>query len=276
MDKYKIFVIVVNWQKPNMTIELIENLKNQTHQTTPILVDTGSQDNSIELISNYSFDGIKIFSDFNGGFGYGCNLGIKKAIAENADYIWFLNNDALPEKDCLQLLVEESISHNNNGLVGAKLIDNSKLLPPHFGHYLNPFTFKSQCITCEDGLNKKYKWLTLASSLVPVNIVKEVGFFDEKYFMYWEDADYCMRLHNAGYKLHLAEKALTHHVTGTSSNQIKDKAIEWYLVSSFLWIRKHFKFPIYAKFLISIRYLAKSVFLLDTKRFLMTLNAIFT
>ena len=272
MDKYKIFVIIVNWQKPNITIELIENLKKQTYKNIPILIDNGSQDDSIELISNYSFVGLKIFSDFNGGFGYGCNLGIKKAIAENADYIWFLNNDALPEDDCLQLLVEKSILHKNTGLVGSKLIDNSNLLPPHYGHYLNPYTLQTKCITCEDELIEKYKWLTMASSLLPVNILKEVGFFDEKYFMYWEDADYCMRLKNAGYKLHLAENAKTHHITGTSSSQIKDKAVEWYLVSSLLWIKKHFNFPLYGKLLILVRYLVKSVLLLDVRRFKMTMS----
>jgi GT2 family glycosyltransferase len=118
----------------------------------------------------------------------------------------------------------------------------------------------------------RYSWITGASMLLNVEALKEVGVFDTGYFMYWEDADLCMRLRRCGFKMAVASDAIVIHAAGTSSNHIEIKRYSWHLTSQLRWVKINYNFIAYGVFIVYLRHFIKSIISLNASRFLMSWN----
>lgn len=275
-DNPKVAVVLVNWQQVNYTLKSVSSLIRQTIQPLIIVVDNGSTDCSIELLSSQLPSGVYLIScESNNGFGSGCNVGIELAISLGADYVWLLNNDAIAKDDCLQRMLALISPFDLTGVVGANIIDPTGLVVNHAGSLLNGTTFSTQYTSCECVLNNKtYSWITGACMLLPTCVLKKVGLFDKRYFMYWEDADLCVRIKNAGYSLRVAQDAIIYHSAGISSINLQLQRFEWHVKSQLIWVNKNYKFKIYGKFLVIFRHFFKSVITINFSRFIMLIKVV--
>lgn len=170
---------------------------------------------------------ILIKNDKNYGFARGNNIGISYALKSlDAEYVLLLNNDTVVDKDFLTELVDVAKNNDNVGFVGPKVyIYNDKNIlqvaggakvdlkhgevdeiayhqrdEGQFDHYLEPDYIGGTCILCSR------------------EVIEEVGMLDPGYFMYWEDADWCFRGRNQGYKSVYAFKSKIWHKYGASSD----------------------------------------------------------
>lgn len=273
-DSPKIAAVLVNWRQPIRTLEAVQALNAQSFRPLIIVVDNGSGDNSAEILARQlPEDALLVLRDTNGGFGAGCNAGIKKAISLGADYIWLINNDASPEVDSLERMLAVLMGRKEIGIVGANIKDPSLTVPDHAGTVMSRFAFNCRYTLADDDLDgDKYAWITGACMLLPVPALKKVGMFDESYFMYWEDADLCSRFRAAGYSLRVAARAIVHHSAGTSSDHLRLQRFEWHYRSQTRWIQKNYPWKIFGKTIVSMRHLIKSMLTLDWPRFLLSLK----
>lgn len=108
MKTPKVIVVVLNYQRPQETIECITSLKESHYSNFELLiVDNASSDNSVQKILT-AFPEIHIhISDSNLGYAGGMNNGIRQAILDNPEYVMVINSDTLVARDCIRLLVEE-------------------------------------------------------------------------------------------------------------------------------------------------------------------------
>ena len=211
--------VLVNWNGYRNTIACLDRLKAMPFDGLDIVVvDNGSTDDSTEQIHSAHPDVKLIKTEHNLGFAAGCNRGIRYAIDCGSRYVWLLNNDTQPDPDALQHLVNVAESGNRIGAVGSVLY----LTDPH----KDVQCWGGGIVNCWFGYSREAKkperagrldYLTAASVLVPALVFNDVGLFDERYFLYWEDADFSFRLRRRGWSLAVAAEAMVRHENGAST-----------------------------------------------------------
>ena len=274
LKNLKVATVLVNWRQAQRTLEAVYALDAQTVQSTIIVVDNGSGDDSVQILATLlPKNALLIIRDTNGGFGVGCNEGIKEAISLGVDYIWLINNDATAKVDCLEQMLGVSLKSVDVGIVGATIKDPSNIIADHSGTVLNGLSFECRNTLLDEDLNnEKYVWITGACMLISVPVLKKVGMFDENYFMYWEDADLCSRFRAEGYTLKIARKAIVFHEAGTSSDHMRLRRFEWHYRSQIRWVKKNYRWKNFGIIIISMRHIIKSMLNRDLPRFLMSLK----
>jgi GT2 family glycosyltransferase len=239
-------IIILNWNGWRDTIRCLDSLQKlefASHQI--IVVDNGSTDDSCFQIES-AYPKIKLLrSDSNLGFGGGCNIGIRYALAHGADFIWLLNNDTVVQSVTLSALVNQMHSDPYNGAVGSVLfyMNNPNAIQAWGGGYVNFLTGRStHCFSPVDPNSLNY--LTAASILLRKEALEEVGIFDEKsFFMYWEDVDLCYRLRNDGWKLDVAPGAKVLHQESGSLGAKNSQLYRYYSASVVQFFKQHSKVP---------------------------------
>lgn len=272
----KVAAVIVNWRQPHRTIEAVHALAKQTvPPAVVVVVDNGSGDDSVNQLRVALPSALLVARETNGGFGTGCNAGIELAISFGVDYVWLINNDAMPEEHCLERMLARAKIDPEIGVIGACIHEPKNTVADHSGCIMNPFSFNCKYTFSETEITaSKYAWITGASMLLTSRALKKIGLFDTGYFMYWEDADICCRMRRAGLKLAIAENAVVHHEAGTSSNDIRLSRFKWHLESQVRWVVCNYSHKFYGIIVVYARHLIKSIATRDFNRLSMTVASL--
>ena len=243
----KVSIILVNYNGLKDTISCVESLQGISYQNYEIIiVDNGSENDYRLLKDVYSGTNIKILSTNNNiGFSGGNNVGIKYALESKSDYILLLNNDTVVESDFLTSMVQTAEKNNDEVVVTCKIMYESRRdIVWYAGGSFSKITSR----TVSYGINKiddefsSVKHVTFASGccmLIPCYVVRVVGLMDEKYFLYCEDTDYCLRIIRSGYKIIFEPKSKIYHKVSASANRLPGIQT-YYLVRNKLYIIKKY------------------------------------
>jgi GT2 family glycosyltransferase len=239
-------IIILNWQNWHDTLACVGSLRELRYDNFNIVVvDNGSTNDSAERIRKLAPDCNLVISERNLGFGGGNNIAIRQALAAGADFIWLLNNDTRPEPQALAKLVECAESDPSIGAVGSVLyyMDNPGVVQAWGGGSINYALGRSHTAT-QVSQSASLEYLTAASLLLRSSAIDQVGGFDPNFFMYWEDADLCLRLRDGGWKLVVAEDSRVLHRESASLGK-KSPLLDYYYSNSVVhFFRKHSKFPV--------------------------------
>ena len=239
----KVSLIILNWNGCKMTQEELENvalLDTSGLDATCIVVDNGSTDDSLEKLSVYNLPNMKYkFIETNENLGYagGNNVGMKYAYKEGFDYMILLNNDVILPKDILIKLVNVAEKDKEIGLLVPKMYfaegyefhkerykkeDLGKVIwyAGGFIDWRNVYSTHRGVDEVDHGQYNKEEEIEAANGaclLIRKEVVKDVGYLRDKYFMYWEDADFCLRAKKSGWKIiYTPETVLWHKVSASS------------------------------------------------------------
>jgi GT2 family glycosyltransferase len=208
-----VFVLLLNWNGWRDTIKCLNSLKGLDYPCfRVVVVDNGSTDNSLTQI-RAAFPSIALIeAGKNLGFAGGCNLGIKYALRQKAQYVWLLNNDTEVDPQALRALVETAEADTRIGAVGSAIysMTEPEQLQAWGGGHVNFWLGRSRHFVSPVA-DEQIQFLTAASLLIRSSVVQSIGFLDEAFFMYWEDADYCFRLRQAGWGLAVAGSSKVRH-----------------------------------------------------------------
>ena len=243
----KVSIVLINWNNSSDTIECLESLKEISYPDYNIfLLDNNSEDNSQEEITKYlstraennefnydvidvvnlnkdysNLDLLYIINDVNSGFASGNNI-VLKYIRDyvDLDYVLLLNNDTIVVSDFLDCLVKTASSMENIGFTGIRTYyyDDPQVLQTIGGSLIDSVHCESCAITCVSDKMSVCDFITGSCMLVKRDVLDTVGFFDSKLFMYWEDADWCIRGRNKGYISVTSPDSMIYHKDGGSSS----------------------------------------------------------
>ena len=251
-------VVLLNWNGVELTIACIESLLcGLLIPDHIVVVDNASTDGSADMIEA-KFQQVQIIRNAeNLGFAGGNNIGIQQLIKQNVDYIWVLNNDTEIDKKCLDELVKFMAGEPGvSGCCGKILYDNPHDKIWYAGATLNKYTLKSKHRGELEIDKGQYNdpdatpFITGCCMFVRKLAWKCVGGFDEQFFAYSEDLDWCLRAGNLGLKLRYVPRAIIYHkVSATFKKTTTQKSggtsspFAIYLVSRnrMFLIRKHAK-----------------------------------
>lgn len=237
--------VLLNWNGAADTIACLRSLALQDYPALHILVvDNGSTDNSVAAI-RAAFPNVDIIeAGANLGFARGNNLGIRRAVAAGAAYVWLLNNDTIAPPDTCSKLVAKARATPNAGLIGSVLYfmhDPSRIQAWGGGNLIVWLARSTHFHRPTPLVPTSY--LTFASVLIPRPVLESVGVLYEGSFMYWDDADLSLRVTCAGYALAVAEDTAILHKEGGSSTH-RSPLIDRYAVASGLhFLRRHSRVP---------------------------------
>jgi alpha-1,3-rhamnosyl/mannosyltransferase len=243
-------IIVVNWNNAPQTIRCLRSLEELVERPLKVwVVDNGSRDHSVERLGEFIRQSTLtmelIQSSENLGFGGGCNLGMDRAFADGADSVWLLNNDAVADRHALQALQHKLAESETIGAVGSVIYDLRR--PRHVQVWGGGRIVRWAGVTTHSrgpARGSRIDYLTGASLLLKRKAIEAVGGFDSPaFFMYWEDADLCLRLTQAGWQLAVAEDSRIWHEHSSSLGRTHPLKDYYVTRSAGVFARRHAKYP---------------------------------
>ena len=253
----KVSIVTLNWNNPGDTVECLQTLREIIYPNFDIVVvDNGSTDDSIEIISKNFSDVMLIKNSINLGYTGGNNVGIEYALQHDAEHIFILNNDTVVDHNILKELVKVAESDPSVGMVACKIykygqdkiidsvgciIDFRETIANNRGH--------NQKDTGQFDMVEEVDSADGCGFLVKKEVVENIGMFDESYFAYCEEIDWNLRARKSGYKVLYCPDAVLWH-KGSASTGGKYNAFRSYLVgrSALIFMKKHANFGEWLKF----------------------------
>lgn len=241
----KVSIVLVNYNGKEYLNDLLESIEAQDYEDVDVvLVDNGSTDDSVAwLKENYAKLSL-LEAEHNEGFGEGCNVGIDYALEHGAEYILLLNTDTVIEKN----LVSELVKYADTDTVTTATIYCGEIGEKQLwysGGKINFVTANTeQLIYGENDRNPTYQvdFISGCCMLLHKSLFEKVGKFDKKFFLYYEDADFCVRMKNANITmLYLTTTSLWHKVGGSSVGGSETSCSTQYYVTRnrLLFAEKH-------------------------------------
>lgn len=225
MAANKTFVVVPNWNGVDSIAAALDSLQAQTYKTIIVVVDNGSEDGSIELIKKKYPDVILLEQSKNLGFAGGVNVGIKHAIEHDAEYVALFNNDATADKNWLSNLIDRLENEPKAGIATGKLMRSDKEHIDSTGEFYTIWgmPFPRGRNELDQAQFDKAELVFAASggaSLYRVEMLKQIGLFDEDFFAYFEDVDISFRAQLSGWKVWYEPAAVAYHAVGATSSKL--------------------------------------------------------
>jgi GT2 family glycosyltransferase/lipopolysaccharide/colanic/teichoic acid biosynthesis glycosyltransferase len=260
LPKFDISIVIVNYNVKEYLVNLLFSIRKATHNRSVqvFVVDNNSTDGSIEFLSPKFPEVIFIGNSVNVGFGKANNQAIKIA---DSTYTLLLNPDTLIGEDTLDVMFDHMEQNPGSGAAGCKLLNPDGSFAPESRRTVpTPMSalWKVVGLTRLFPRSKRFGdyymgWLdeNLAGP-VPVlsgafmffrtSILKDLGGFDERFFMYGEDIDLSYRTTNAGYQIDYVPTTSIIHYKGESTRKENLDYVIVFNKAMYQFFEKHYSF----------------------------------
>jgi GT2 family glycosyltransferase len=239
MKKVEVSIIIVNFNTKKLIKECLESIfASKTKATFEIIVvDNNSTDGSRDYLKSQNSKSKNleiILNNDNMGFAKANNLGIKMA---RGKYILLLNSDTQVKAGAVDKMLTFAKETKDAGVVAPKLLNSDGSIQESVFPFPTIGKTIRQYWLGEKNLLDKYApkaddpitvdVVVAAAFLITPLALEKVGLLNEKYFMYFEDLDYCKRVWNAGLKVYYYPGAEVIHYHGASGKKVVDDANQW-------------------------------------------------
>lgn len=248
----KIAIIILNWNGKKDTLECLASIKKMEDNPSfiTIVVDNGSTDDSAAAILQAHPEITLLQTGQNLGFSGGNNVGIQYALEQGADYLFLLNNDTAVDPSILKHFKEGFQKDPSIGILGAKIyLFHSKDTFDHFGGSWNQKKAEFDFIGWRQIEDKKsfeemhpIDYVCGAAMMIKKEVFARIGLLEPRFFLMWEDADFCFRARNAGFKVMTCPKAIIWHKVHASFVGGKIHSTYFNARNRLLWIERHCSF----------------------------------
>ncbi len=215
-----------------------------------IVVDNDSQDGTAEAVESLllSIPNLKLIRNKNTGFSAGNNLGIKQA---QGRYVLLLNPDTKVEPDTFEVMLDMMENRPTVGITGCKVIKPGgnldlacrRRFPNPLNSFKRLFLLNNKDYNYSDvDENKEMEVDSVVGAFLLIRkfVVDQIGFLDEKFFMYGEDLDWCFRCKAAGFKVLYYPRTFITHYKGASSAQVPQRALRWFHDAMWIFYKKYY------------------------------------
>lgn len=243
-----VVAVVLNWRRPRDTIACLASLRTHAPDTSVIVVDNASGDDSVSQISA-AFPSIRVIAnERNDGYAGGNNVGLRAALDTDADAVLILNNDVVVRPGFLEPLVARlGGPHRIVAPVSLRADDPSKI------DFLRARVDLRNCALIAEHrdetmpvLDPVYEtdYCTGSAMLIDAALLRQIGLFDEQFFLVWEDVDLCLRARRVGVRCHVVTASQVLHGRSVSFGGDGSPLFQYFFArNSFLITEKHLRWP---------------------------------
>jgi GT2 family glycosyltransferase len=216
-------IVILNWRGLADTLACLTSLQKVSYPSVKIIVvENGSGDNSAQEIRKAFQDVIFLEQDVNYGYAGGNNIGIQYAKESDFDYVLLLNNDVEVEPVFLTHMVKVSEEHPFVGIAGPTIyyFDQPDTIWSAGGR-VDWVKGDTHMIGIDEpdagqyGLDPRpVEWITGCALLIKKQVFEQIGGLDERFFAYYEEAEFCIRARRAGWSVvHVPTAKVWHKIS---------------------------------------------------------------
>jgi len=240
-----LLTVLLNWRSAEMTLRAAASALAALEGIVGalVIVDNDSGDGSFETMTaevrkrgwDQGPQAVRVLqSGHNGGFGAGNNFGIRAAMPDGSapEFVYILNSDAFPERGAIRALVQHLQAHPATGFAGSYIYGEDGA--PH----RTAFRFPSVASEFEGQIRfgpvsrilnrwivaqpipqqtRRVDWLAGASLMMRMAVLDQIGLFDERFFLYFEETDLCRRAALAGWPTDYVVESRVMHIGSVST-----------------------------------------------------------
>lgn len=250
MINFDITIVIVNWNTKDMLMDCINSIVmyNNIDFIRIIVVDNDSSDESAEMV-NSMFPFVKVInSGGNIGFAKANNIAISHI---DTPFVLFLNPDTLVYSGTIEKMIQFIKTHNEIGLMSCKtkypegqscnIGTDGEVQTLALQWFPTPLTELISILCLTDRNIQRFKKILPyhdpnksgyvnkimgTCMMVRKEVLDTIGGFDERFFMYGEDADFCKRISDNGWKLYyMSDVEIAHLCGGSSNNTTKEFSV---------------------------------------------------
>lgn len=255
-------IIIINYNSTLPLLHCVKSLLNAagTISLSIYVHDNASKKDDVNRLTTDFPEVLLTKNDRNLGFAKAVNNALKQGAAP---YILILNPDTLVQPDLLSDAIRHMEDHPDIGILGPMIFDSDGAIQGSARAFPNPLTalfgrksilskiFPNNPITRENILTARsdgvtpmeVDWVSGACMLVRREAVNQVGPLDDKFFMYWEDADWCRRMWRKGWKVVYFPRSSVMHYVGVSSETNIFRSVLEFHKSIYRLFNKHAQVP---------------------------------
>ncbi len=220
----KLSIVIVNWNVRELLFKCLESLFLYAPKIPfeVCVIDNASHDGSVEMIQQ-RFKSVKCISnESNRGFGAACNQGFA---ATSGEYVLFLNPDTLLNTASLRPLIATLDEYEDVALVAPALKNSDGTIQQSVRRFPTPFKALLEFLRLSRPLETSLTTIAEieqpmgACMLVRRSVLNDIGVFDERFFIWFEEVDLCRRIRDRGHKILFIPQAQVIHSGGQSFAQ---------------------------------------------------------
>jgi GT2 family glycosyltransferase len=210
--------VVLNSNRREDTLECLASIDASTYRNRRvILLDSQSTDGSVAAV-RARFPDVEVIELLdNRGYAGNNNVGIRRALELGAEWVWVLNEDVVLEPRCLDRLLEVAARDPRIGVLGPLVFhhDEPQIIQSAGGgltRWWEGFHWaQNEADRGQFEAPREVQWITGCAILVNRAVIEQIGTLDERFFIYWEETEWCMRAARAGWRLVLVPEARAWH-----------------------------------------------------------------
>jgi len=244
----EVAVIVLNWNGRDDTLACLESLRAVDYVNYRVLVvDNGSTDGSVDAIRQLFPDVRLVETGRNLGFAEGNNVGIRLALQEGADYVFLLNNDTVVAPSLLRELVSAAARCPEGGVFTARILYHAE--PERiWSAGVRWLDARMEFRHIQDDAENSIDARGVASTdyacgcalFARSSVFRSVGLLDPKFFLTYEETDFCYRARRAGIPSYYVQSAVLWHKVSVSFGGSESPLIKYFITRNrLLWGERH-------------------------------------
>lgn len=249
-----IAVIIVDYMCEALTRRAVASLRAMGRGGLRFyIVDNGQSIDAAGLEA--SFPGLVVIAPVdNRGFAAGCNIGLQRALADDAQWCLLLNPDTVAEQDFLSPMIAVLQADPSVGMACPTILEYSDRRIAFGGGAINWWTGRPHAITGRrlgaESAQVEIPFATGAAMLLRASAAAGVGPMDEGYFLYFEDGDYCQAFRRAGWKIAYVPAAEILHETSSTTGVHSKSYIYYFARNRIRFMRRWASWPHWLVFLL--------------------------
>ena len=218
-------IIILNYNGLNDTLECLESVYEIDYKDFEVIVvDNGSEIKPKAPILK-RFPQTTIFeNDQNLGFAEGCNIGMRYALKKKIPYILLLNNDTVVHKNLLKVLVKAAQENKAGGIFGTKILsyyekDKIDNIGAYFSWKTGQFYYGGQNVhknTAQFCQKRQADYVCGGGFFIKSEVIEKIGLLENKFFLMWEEVDFCYRAKKEGFEIWTEPEAVIWHKISAS------------------------------------------------------------
>jgi GT2 family glycosyltransferase len=240
-DLNRVAVIVLNWNRRDDTLRCLDSLAAVTEPAIDVfMVDNGSSDNSEEAVRE-AFPLVRVVQNgANFGFAEGNNAAIRLALAEGYRWIMLLNNDTTLAEDAIAELLQPLVDDETIGISSGAIVymatpetvwSAGGRIDRPTGRVLTDWL--DQPLAALPGETYSVDHVSGCAMLLRSAAIRKAGLLDPRFFMYYEETEWCARIAACGYRIVVNPRAVIHHSIDPAA-QAGSPSIAYYMTRNHL------------------------------------------
>ena len=244
-----LYFLTVNYNSSSLLARLLESLSEQNNDKYQVVVVNNSpEDRELSKLDSQHITIIE--ANCNLGFGKACNIGLNWINNQNNQAIvWLINPDAYFKQDVVKIILPFFKKHSEISILGTIVINSAGEITSAGGTFISGSAAISIINTLPNHLSQDYiktDWVSGCSLLINCQNFSQCPQFCDRYFLYYEDLDFCLRYGRQGHQIAVTHLIKVIHDTSSITNRDTFQKYKHITHSYLIHIEKHGNYSTFA------------------------------